>query len=86
MANKLERIINIIMMVIIDQRRIVKFGSPEHYELIDIFEAVKSVDEIKYIDNIAVRTAIDYISKDDELLHIVENEIEVDINELKYVK
>ncbi len=82
MSDKLEQLKCIIMRVIV-VNDFVDFGSENHFKMIDIVENIKSIEEFKEIDNIIIHKAIDYISKNDKVLNMLENDIGIKIEQIK---
>jgi hypothetical protein len=77
MSDKLERVKNLIMYVI-ETEKLVVFGSKEHIEIINLFENINRIEEIKEIDNKIVNKAIEIIMNNQKLLKILNNDIEID--------
>ena len=77
MSDKLERVKNLIMYVI-ENEKLVVFGSKEHIEIINLFENINCIEEIKEIDNKIVNKAIEIIMNNQKLLKIINNDIEID--------
>ncbi len=77
MSDKLERVKNLIMYVI-ENEKLVVFGSKEHIEIINLFENINCIEEIKEIDNKIVNKAIEIIMNNQKLLKILNNDIEID--------
>lgn len=77
MSDKLERVKNLIMYVI-ENEKLVVFGSKEHIEIINLFENINRIEEIKEIDNKIVNKAIEIIKNNQKLLKILNNNIEID--------
>lgn len=77
MSDKLEQVKNLIMYVI-ETEKLVAFGSNEHIEIINLFENINRIEEIKAIDNKIVNKAIEIIMNNQKLLKILNNDIEID--------
>lgn len=78
MSSKLEKLINMLLMVI-ETNNMVVFGSNEHIEIVKIINNVQSIEEIKNIDNECIKQALTFIIEDKRLSDILkENEINID--------
>lgn len=75
MSSKLEKLTNMLLMVI-ETNNMVTFGSNEHIEIVKIINNIQSIEEIKNIDNEYIKRALKFITEDKRLSNILkENNI-----------
>lgn len=78
MSSKIERLINMVLMVI-EINNIVVFGSDEHFEILNIFDNMTSIEEVKNIDNKYINEALGFIRKSKRLSNVLkEHDINID--------
>lgn len=78
MSSKLEKLVNMLLMVI-ETNNIVTFGSNEHIEIIKIINNIQSIEEIKNINNEYIKKALKFIIENERLSNILkENDINID--------
>ena len=75
MSSKLEKLTNMLLMVI-ETNNMVTFGSNEHIEIVKIINNIQSIEEIKNIDNEYIKRTLKFIIEDKRLSNILkENNI-----------
>ena len=82
MSDKLEQVKNLIMYVI-ETENLVVFGSDEHIKIINLFEDIKHLEDIKNTNNTVIDKAIEFIKDNKKLLSILNNDIKIDIDAIK---
>ena len=82
MSDKLEQVKNLIMYVI-ETENLVVFGSDEHIKIINLFEDINQLEDIKNTNNTVIDKAIEFIKDNKKLLSILNNDIKIDIDAIK---
>lgn len=82
MSDKLEQVKNLIMYVI-ETENLVVFGSDEHIKIINLFEDINHLEDIKNTNNTVIDKAIEFIKDNKKLLSILNNDIKIDIDAIK---
>jgi acid stress-induced BolA-like protein IbaG/YrbA len=82
MSDKLEQVKNLIMYVI-ENENLVVFGSDEHIKIINLFEDINHLEDIKNTNNTVIDKAIEFIKDNKKLLSILNNDIKIDIDAIK---
>ena len=82
MSDKLEQVKNLIMYVI-ETENLVVFGSDEHIKIINLFEDINHLEDIKNTNNTLIDKAIEFIKDNKKLLGILNNDIKIDIDAIK---
>ena len=82
MSDKLEQVKNLIMYVI-ETENLVVFGSDEHIKIINLFEDINHLEDIKNTNNTVIDKAIEFIKDNKKLLGILNNDIKIDIDAIK---
>jgi|GEM_PF-3481656 len=82
MSDKLEQAKNLIMYVI-ETENLVVFGSNEHIKIINLFEDINCLEDIKATNNTVINKAVEFIKNNKKLISILNNDIKIDIDDIK---
>ena len=70
-------------MYVIETENLVVFGSDEHIKIINLFEDINHLEDIKNTNNTVIDKAIEFIKDNKKLLSILNNDIKIDIDAIK---